>query len=95
MAEAGSDQRNSLCTVTHKRRLEGESVLENETEKSKKMKYETMDDFQLVEILAEDARNKTLILHLQGMWNSGRACVWYIPQLSYLNMYLHINIWHK
>ena len=74
MAEAGSDHRNSLGTVnTHKRRVEGESILENETEKSKKMKYETMDDFQLVKILAEDARNKTLILHLQGMWNSRRG----------------------
>ena len=66
MAEARSEE-SSLCTSSNKRRLEDKSVLGNETENCKKMKYESMNDFQLVKVLAEDGRNKTLILHLQGM----------------------------
>ncbi len=71
MAEARSDETNGSCsgqgTASHKRRLEVNSELENEDEQCKKTKYEAMNDFQLVKILAEDARNKTLILHLQSM----------------------------
>ncbi|CAB3992359.1 m7 diphosphatase [Paramuricea clavata] len=63
MADSRSDEINSSC---NKRRLEANLVLENENEECKKMKYEAMNDFQLVKILAEDARNKTLILHLQN-----------------------------
>jgi hypothetical protein len=65
MADGRSDEINSSC---NKRRMEANLVLENENGECKKMKYEAMNDFRLVKILAEDARNKTLILHLQSMY---------------------------
>lgn len=95
MAEARSDdEKNSLCTVSHKRRLEAKSVLGNETENRKKMKHETLNDFQLVKILAENARNKTLILHLQGIWNIlfGTA---HSYVFEYVFIYLCFAIWHN
>ena len=73
MAEARSDNcdaNNSSTgqdTACHKRKLEGNPFSKSEDEKCKKSKSEGMNDFELVKILAEDARNKTLILHLQSM----------------------------
>lgn len=67
MAEAAGsdeikDQFNSSCRSSKKR----PSVDEIENKSSKKGKHDTMKDFKLVKVLAENTRNKTLILHLQG-----------------------------
>ena len=72
MAEArsGNCETKNTCTgqdtVCHKRKLEGSQFSKSEDENCKKTKSEAMNDFELVKILAEDARNKTLILHLQS-----------------------------
>jgi hypothetical protein len=66
MAEArsGNCEANSACS---KRKFGGNVVSESDDEKCKKKKFEAMNDFELVKILAEDARSKTLFLHLQSM----------------------------
>ena len=77
MAEARSDnciKANNSCTggqdtSCYKRTLEGDVVSKSDDEKCKKTKYETMNDFEFVKILREDARNKTLFLHLQSMYH--------------------------
>ena len=47
--------------------LDGNLVKEVDDKNCKKKKIEAMKDFKLIKILGEDARNKTLILHLQGI----------------------------
>ncbi|XP_028416548.1 m7GpppX diphosphatase-like [Dendronephthya gigantea] len=61
MAEARSDEINDQVNSSQKRSLVGE--IENKS--SKKVKHDAMSDFKLVKVLSENARNKTIILHLQ------------------------------
>lgn len=63
MADENSDKINTVC---NKRTLEENLELEHERENCKKKRFDGCNEFHLVEVLAEDARSKTLILHLQG-----------------------------
>ena len=76
MAEARSEAAEEAYTSVEraqKRGLEDDDDNLN-CKKKKDERKEAISDFKLVKVLADDARNKTLILHLQG--NAWLGCLY-------------------